>query len=176
MTEGALIVIAIRVIGPLLILRHSLLGGLAAVVVDTLDVVLVEIIGLGGFGDYYSQTDKALDTYYLSLECFVALSWDNPWARIPAIALFVHRVIGVIAFEVTGARWLLLVFPNMFENWWLYCVAVARFAPRYSPRSWPSMLLPMTVLLIPKLGQEYLLHYQEAQPWDWIKRNILGTS
>jgi hypothetical protein len=176
MTEGALIVIAIRLVVPLFILRYNLVGGLAAVAVDALDVVFVEIIGRGGFGDYYSQTDKALDTYYLALEFVVSLAWDNPWMRIPAIVLFVHRAIGVVAFEITGIRWLLLVFPNMFENWWLYCVIVAGFAPRVSPRSWATMLVPMTALLIPKLGQEYLLHYQEAQPWDWIKRNILGTS
>jgi hypothetical protein len=82
----------------------------------------------------------------------------------------------VVLFEITGVRWLLLVFPNMFENWWLYCVAVERFAPSLSPRSLRSAAIPFVLLLLPKLGQEYLLHYLEAKPWDWIKRNILGTS
>lgn len=63
----------------------------------------------------------------------------------------------------------------MFENWWLYCVAIARFAPQWTPRSWATMLAPACALLAPKLAQEYLLHYMEAQPWDWIKRNVLGT-
>jgi hypothetical protein len=29
------------------------------------------------------------------------------------------------------------------------------------------------LLLIPKMGQEYVLHYAEVKPWDWIKREIL---
>ena len=176
MTEGELIVIGLRVAVPLLILRAPLAGGVTAMLLDALDVVLIEIIGLGGFGSHYSELDKGLDTYYLSLELIVALRWASPWARLPALVLFVDRGIGVVLFETTHARWLLLVFPNMFENWWLYCLAVQRFFPRLYPRSVKTLAIPMVLLLIPKLGQEWLLHYEEAQPWDWIKRNLLGTS
>lgn len=102
MTEGELIVIAIRLTVPLLIFRYTLLGGLAAVAVDALDVVIIEVIGLGGFGGHYSQLDKALDTYYLTIELVVAWGWVNPWTRIPAIVFYAHRVLGVILFEFTG--------------------------------------------------------------------------
>ncbi len=176
MSEGELIVIGMRIALPLLILRAPLVGGIAAMLLDALDVVLIELIGLGGFGSHYSELDKGLDTYYLALELVVALRWASPWARWPAIALFADRVLGVVLFETTHARWLLLVFPNMFENWWLYCVVAQRFFPRIYPRSVATVLVPMVLLLIPKLGQEWLLHYEEAKPWDWIKRNLLGTS
>ncbi|MBI5287997.1 MAG: hypothetical protein HY873_03370 [Chloroflexi bacterium] len=176
MTEGELIVIGLRIAVPLLILRAPLAGGLAAMLLDAFDVVLVEVIGLGGFGSHYSELDKGLDTYYLSLELIVALGWASAWARIPALVLFADRVLGVVLFEATHARWLLLVFPNMFENWWLYCVVVQRFFPRLYPRSVGTVAIPMVLLLIPKLGQEWLLHYEKAQPWDGIKRNLLGTS
>lgn len=176
MSEGELVVITIRLTVPLLILRFNLLGGLAAVAVDALDVVMIEVIGLGGFGDHYSQLDKGLDTYYLTLELIVAWGWTNRWTQVPAILFFLHRVTGVVVFELTGTRWLLLVFPNMFENWWLYCVAVTRFRPQWTPRSWRNTLIPIVLLLVPKLGQEYLLHYAEVKPWDWTKRHILGTS
>lgn len=174
MSEGQLIVIALRLVVPLLILRSPLVGGLAAMVLDTLDVVIIELIGLGGFGDHYSQLDKALDTYYLSLELIVALGWVSAWARVPAIFLFVYRVIGVVIFELTGTRWLLLVFPNLFENWWLYCIVIAKFFPSIYPRSFRTVAIPMILLLIPKLGQEWMLHYAKAPPWDWTKEHILG--
>ena len=173
MSTGELIVIVVRILVPLLILRYSLVGGLAAMFVDATDVVMIELIGLGGFGDHYSQLDKALDTYYLSLELFVALRWIG-WTKWPAVFLFVYRVAGVVLFETTGTRWLLLVFPNLFENWWLYCVVVARFWPTLYPRSVKTVAIPMILLLIPKLAQEYMLHFAEVQPWDWTKRHLVG--
>jgi hypothetical protein len=51
MTAGAAIVIGLRLLVPLLIFRWPLIGGIAAMMADTLDVVLIELIGLGGFGD-----------------------------------------------------------------------------------------------------------------------------
>lgn len=173
MSEGELIVIGLRLVIPLLILRWPLFGGVTAMILDALDVVIIEAIGLGGFGAHYSELDKLLDSYYLTLELIVAFRWTSGYARIPAIVLYAYRGIGVIAFEVSDTRVLLLVFPNLFENWWLYCVIVARFFPALYPKSLRSTWIPLFLLLVPKLGQEYLLHYQEAEPWDWTKRHIL---
>jgi hypothetical protein len=36
-----------------------------------------------------------------------------------------------------------------------------------------SLAVLLTVLLIPKMAQEYMLHYQEVKPWGWIKDNVL---
>lgn len=176
MSQGELIVIAVRLIVPLLILRMPLWGGIAAMVLDALDVVLIELIGLGGFGGHYPELDKALDSYYLTLELIVALRWTSPWARIPAVLLYVYRGIGVVAFETTHLRIMLFIFPNLYENWWLYVVVVARFFPRLYPRSMKTVLIPLAVLLLPKMAQEYLLHYAEAQPWDWMKHYVLHIS
>ena len=176
MSEGELIVIGLRLAIPLLILRWPLFGGVTAMVLDALDVVIIDSLALGGFGAHYSELDKLLDSYYLTLELIVAFRWTSAYARVPAIGLYVYRIVGVVAFEITDTRALLLVFPNLFENWWLYCVFVAAFFPRLYPKSWRGVAIPMVVLLIPKLGQEYLLHYQEAEPWDWIKHHVLHTA
>ena len=175
MSTGELVVIAVRLAIPLLILRYALIGGLAAVAADTLDVVLIEVIGLGGFGAHYAELDKLLDSYYLTIEAWVAFGWASPYARVTALALYVYRMVGVVLFEVTGVRVLLLIFPNQFENWWLYCVATERLFPALYPRSQRTAAIPFVLLLIPKVAQEYLLHFEEVRPWDWIKRNVLGT-
>jgi hypothetical protein len=173
MTTGVAIVVAIRLLVPLTIFRWPLAGGVLAVIVDTLDVVIIELIGVGGFGPHYQTLDKAQDLYYLSIEALVASQWANAWAKWPALVLFAYRLLGAVLFEITHVRVLLLIFPNLFENWWLYCVIVARFAPRYAPRSLVSTAIPMVLLLLPKMGQEYMLHYAEVKPWDWIKREVL---
>jgi hypothetical protein len=176
LSTGELIIIALRLAVPLLILRYPIAGGIAAMLLDGADVILIEIIGLGGFGDHYHTLDKVLDSYYLFLELVVALRWKSPYARLPAIALFAYRAVGVVLFELTERRIMLFIFPNMFENWWLYCVIVERFWPRVYPHSLKTVVIPMLLLLIPKMGQEYLLHFAEAQPWNWFKRTVLGTT
>jgi hypothetical protein len=102
------------------------------------------------------------------------MSWE-PLAKWTALSLFVYRAIGFVAFEATQTRALLLVFPNVFENFYLVYLALRRFVASWqlTPRGLALLLVLVTV---PKLGQEYLLHYSEAQPWDWIKRNVLHNA
>lgn len=172
MTAGAAIVIALRLIVPLLILRKNLTGGIAAMLLDGFDVILIDVLKMGGFGGHYHQLDKVLDTYYLGIEAWVAFGWRNQYERIPALVLFGFRIAGVVLFELTQQRVVLFIFPNMFENWWLYVVAVRRWRPAWTPRSWRGVTIPMAVLLVPKMGQEYLLHFAEAQPWNWFKEHV----
>ena len=172
MTTGAAIIIAIRLVVPLLILRKPFIGGIASMIADTLDVVLIELIGLGGFGDYYHTTDKLLDTYYLSFELWVSLGWENPVRKWICAVLFPYRVFGVVLFELTGHRVMLFIFPNLFENWWLWCAFTKDYLPRWEPTTLRASLVALALLLIPKMVQEYMLHFAEVQPWDWIKREV----
>jgi hypothetical protein len=174
-TPGQVIVVALRLIVPLSIFRYPLASGIISMLLDGADVILVGLISPGGFGSHYAQLDKGLDTYYLSSELLVALSWASPYARLPAIALFVYRLVGVAAFEITSTRLMLLIFPNLFENWWIYCVATVTLWPRFYPRTWKTVGAVLFLLLIPKMGQEYLLHYAEAKPWEWTKQHLLGA-
>jgi hypothetical protein len=168
------VVIAVRLLVPLIILRYPLVGGWTALVLDALDVALMDALGGDGWYDY-RLVDSPLDFYYLSLMAIVALRWRNPYAKWPALALYGWRAVGVLLFWLTGLRAVFFVFPNLFENWWLYCVTVERFWPRLYPHSVRSAAVPLVILLIPKLVQEYFLHVLEAQPWVWIKRNVFGV-
>ena len=176
---AALIVIAIRAIVPLTILRWPLAGGLLSLVIDALDVVLVDafakVLGEPGeFGPFYAQLDKYLDIYYLALEVVVARQrWTNPVTRRTAYALSAWRLAGVILFEITVYRPLLLVFPNLFENYFLYVLVVMRWFPRFEPRTWTQSLIASLILLIPKEIQEYVLHWEELHPWQWLRETII---
>jgi hypothetical protein len=170
---GQALIVLIRLAAGPLILRWPLGGALLCIALDALDVVLIELIGLGGFSNY-AALDKALDMYYLSFALLVTLRWE-PVARGIAVGLFAWRLLGIALFEITQVRVLLLVFPNVFENFYIAYLALRRFVPRFELT--PLRLALLVVLVtIPKLAQEWLLHYQEAQPWDWIKRNILRDS
>lgn len=175
LTLGQTVVIALRILVPLLIPRFPFWGGVAALLLDGVDVIIVEFFGPGGMGSHYHQLDKVLDLYYLGLEAWV--SWTRWTERIPrliSVGLFVYRLIGVILFELTEARWLLFVFPNLFENWFVFVAGRDLFKPGYALDTWRRSLTWLAILYIPKIGQEYLLHVAEAQPWSWFKENVLG--
>jgi hypothetical protein len=165
-------VIGLRLIVPLLILKKPLAGGIIAMLLDALDVVIVEWFGPGGMGDHYHSLDKVLDLYYLGLEAWVALTWTESLPRITAIVLFLYRVVGVILFEITGSRSLLFIFPNLFEHWFLFYLFRNWLFPGLRLDTWRRIAMWLVILYIPKLGQEYLLHVAEAQPWDWIKTRL----
>jgi hypothetical protein len=174
----ALIVIALRLVLPLTILRWPLAGGLLALVGDAIDVVLVDAIaGLLGqppeFGPIYAQLDKWLDLYYLALEVVVARRWVEMVPRRTAYALFAWRLLGVILFEITVYRPLLVVFPNLFENYFLYILVARRWFPRFVPRTVSQSVVASLILLIPKEIQEYVLHWEELHPWQWLRETLL---
>ena len=156
MTVETLIIILIRLIVPLTILRWPLAGGVLALAADALDIVLASLIDLGGLWNYHAL-DKYLDTYYMGIEAVVA----QRWAALPrwtATALFGYRLIGVILFQVTDVRLFLFFFPALFENFYLFYLALRRFLPDYdlTPK---RLVFWLAVLLVPKMVQEYVIHY-----------------
>ncbi len=169
MTTGQLVVITLRLVVPLLILRKPLAGGIAAMALDATDVIIVEFFGPGGMGPHYQSIDKGLDLYYLGLEAWVSLNWTERIPRLISIWLYGWRVVGVVLFELIGWRPLLFLFPNLFEYWFLFVLVIWRFYPNVRLNTWRRCLTWLTILYIPKLGQEYLLHIAEAQPWSWFK-------
>jgi hypothetical protein len=173
-----LLVVAIRLLVPLSILRWPLAGAVASMAVDAVDVVLVDIFARalgepGEFGPIYAQLDKLLDTYYLTIELYVAWRWNEQLLRRTAAVLYGWRLIGAILFELTAFHPLLLIFPNLFENFFLYVLITKKWAARLVPKTVPQLLLVLVVLLIPKLVQEWLLHYDEAHPWQWLRDQVL---
>lgn len=148
-----------------------------ALLLDAVGVIIVDALGSRVLWDQrYAEIDKALDAYYLALEALVAWRWSNPWMRWPALLLFADRFVGAVAFELTHARLLLFQFPNLFENWWLYCVVVGRFWPRLTPALGAHRAVPLLLLAVPKFAQEYALHIVQVHPWMWARaRRTAGS-
>lgn len=158
LSRGQAVVILLRLAVPLLILRYPLVGGVLALLFDGADVIIVDLFGPGGMGPLYHALDKYLDLYYLGLAALVSLGWVETAPRRASIALYLYRLVGAIAFGATGIRLLLVFFPNLFENWFLFYLARCRFFPRLRLDTWPRALAALALLYIPKFFQEYILH------------------
>lgn len=154
MTLEVIVIAAIRIVGSLPVLRWPFLGGLLAILVDLSDLLLRDLLDLGGVPDYQGL-DKWLDQVYLGAFLLVALRWTGP-ARTVAIALYAFRLVGFVAFEVTHERALLLLFPNVFEFWF---VAVAALGDARVAR-WSKGGLAIVIIVLAGLKefQEWALH------------------
>ena len=154
MTLEVLVIGAIRIAGSLPVLRWPLAGGLLAVLIDLSDLLLQDVLDLGGIPDYQAL-DKWVDQVYLAAFLVVAWRWTGP-ARSIAVALYVFRLVGFIAFELTHDRNLLLWFPNVFEFWFLLVAWLG--AERVAGWSWRHIAAVLVVLTALKEFQEWALH------------------
>ena len=155
MTLEVLVIAVIRIAGSLPVLRWALAGGILAVLVDLSDLLLRDTLDLGGIPDYQSL-DKWLDQVYMACFLIVALRWEGVERRI-AIGLFAFRLVGFAAFELTQERALLLLFPNVFELWFLAVAALHRFRPGFA---WTPARLAVTLVVLTGLKEahEWALH------------------
>ena len=113
-----LAVVGGRFLLPLLIPRFPLPAIIACLVLDAADQTIFQAFGFDPPG--YQNYDKAMDIFYLSIAYLAAMrNWDNLHAFAVARFLFYYRLVGAFLFEVTHERWLLLVFPNTFEYFFI---------------------------------------------------------
>jgi hypothetical protein len=176
-TLEILVIAVIRIAGSLPVLRWPLAGGLLAVLVDLSDLLLRDVLDLGGVGDYQSL-DKWLDQVYLGAFLVVAMRWAHP-ARSIAVALFAYRLVGFALFELTGERMLLLLFPNVFELWFLLVAAAG--AERVTGWSSARIAIVLLVLAAVKELQEWAIHgarmfdgISSLEFLDLVRRAVTG--
>lgn len=165
------LVIALRLIIPFSILRWPFWGMIASIAADGADVVILDATGTGFFGHYH-QIDKVLDTYYLAFAAYISLKWQDELARRTSMMLFLWRLVGVIVFEVTRIRQVIFFAPNIFENFYLLVAGFKQFFPKFKLDTAKKLTIFLFAATIPKLIQEYIMHFLEFQTWAFIKHNI----
>lgn len=176
MTTEMWIIAAVRVLGALPVLRWPLAGAVIALLTDLSDLFLMDLLHLGGVRNYQAF-DKWLDQAYLLTFLLATRRWEPAPRRI-ALGLYAYRLVGFAVFEATGARDLLLLFPNVFEFWFIFVATVNQFhiAFEYTPR---QLAVAGAALLAAKEFQEYALHYARwldsftsveavRAIWEWL--------
>jgi hypothetical protein len=162
-----LAVIGARFLIPLWIPRYPLPAIIAAMVVDAADQTIFQKMGYNPPG--YQSYDKAMDVYYLAM---AYLSMLRNWASVPAFQvgrfLYFYRLVGVVAFELSHVRALLLVFPNTFEYFFdAYEGIRARWRPtRWGLKWWIGVAAFIWVFI--KLPQEWWIHVAQLDFTDFL--------
>ena len=168
-------ILAVRLIVPLFIPRFPLPAILICLVVDAADQTILQK-GTDFSLDRYQSFDKALDIYYLAVAYLTVFrNWTNGFAIIVAAFLWYYRLVGVLLFEILGHRWLLLVFPNTFEYFFIaYCVIQTRWSPRRVTNRGMIGLAAFIWIFI-KLPQEWWIHVAQNDFTDFMKETVFGV-
>ncbi len=169
-TLGRETVIAVRLLAALPVLRYPFEGFIVALEVDKWDWYW---LAAGSQSDAsqiaYQEWDKVLDLVVLAMGLLASRVWGDGMVRRLLAGTFVLRVVGVVAFLLTGQGWLLVVFPNVFENLFLMYVVFRLVSERELMLDGRrSVLLITLAALLPKLVEEYFLHMLNRRPWDWV--------
>ena len=169
-------VIAARILVPLAIPRFPLPAMLAALVVDGLDQTIFQTftsLPLDGYQNY----DKALDVYYLSIAYTATMrNWTQHTAVAVGRFLYYYRLVGVVIFELSQVRAVLLIFPNTWEYFFDFYEAVRA---RWDPRRMTAGLVigaAAFIWIVIKLPQEWWIHVAQLDATDTIKTVIFGVS
>jgi hypothetical protein len=171
-------VVLTRLLLPLLMARYPLPVILACLLVDGVDqTVFQQLTDLNLDG--YQSYDKALDIYYLSLAYLTTLrNWTNHAAYTIGAFLLYYRLVGIAIFEglpeaadPSSPRWVLLLFPNTFEYFFIAYEAIRlRWDPARLSR--PFLLwLAAGIWVLIKLPQEWWIHVAQLDTTDLVRAN-----
>jgi hypothetical protein len=165
-----LAVIGSRFLVPLLIPRFPLPAIFACLVIDAADQSIFQAFGYDPPG--YQGYDKAMDVFYLSMAYLATLrNWSSVAAYGISRFLFFYRLVGVVAFELTHVRALLLIFPNTFEYFFMAYEAIrSRWRTvRWDFRWWAGVAAFIWIFI--KLPQEYWIHVAQLDFTDFLANN-----
>jgi len=173
------VVVGSRFLVPLLIPRYPLPGVVAALIIDAVDQTIFQQFTSLNL-DSYQGYDKALDIYYLVIAYISTLrNWTNLFAFRVSQFLLYYRLIGVTLFELTysgdGPRWLLLIFPNVFEYFFIFYEIVSL---RWDPVKMTKRFVigaAAAIWIFIKIPQEMWIHILQLDTTDFIKENIFGV-
>ena len=100
-------VVGARFLLPLLIPKYPLPAVVSCLILDGIDQTIFQTLGYDPPG--YQGYDKAMDMYYLAIAYLSTLrNWTNDSAVGVARFLYFYRLVGVVAFELTDWRPLLV--------------------------------------------------------------------
>ncbi len=159
-------VTAVRLLVPVSILRWPLWGLLASSVADMYDWKFIHVITDQETATYQAW-DKAMDLYYWLFILWIVRLWKESWARKMAVGLFSYRLVGMVLYWLTKWRSLLVIFPNVFENFVIWCLVLFMLTKKETlSLTFQQKIVMLSLLTIPKLIHEYFLHFLTRQPWE----------
>ena len=167
-------VVATRFILPLFIPRYPLPAIIGCLVVDAADQSIFQAFGYDPPG--YQSYDKAMDVFYLAIAYLATL---RNWRGLPAYRvgqfLYFYRLVGVVAFELTGGPHAAAHLPEHLR------VLLHRLRGDPHPLGADGLRLRWWVVtagliwVFVKLPQEYWIHVAQLDVTDFLAEHSWAT-
>src|SRR5205823_528380 len=144
LTWQEIVFVLFRLAGSLPVLRWAFVGAIIAMLTDLCDLFLMDF--LDGIGNYQAL-DKWCDQAYLAAFMVVALRWPQPQKGIAA-GLYTFRFAGFGLFEVVQSRDVFVLFPNVFEFWFVFVASLPHWRPafHFTKANACAVLVPLLLL------------------------------
>jgi hypothetical protein len=170
-----LVVLGLRLFVPLAIPKYPLPAGILSLIIDGLDKGIFQAFTDMNL-DWYQGYDKALDVYYLAIAYLSTMrNWSNLAAFGMSRFLWYYRLVGVLLFEFSQIRAVLLLFPNTFEYFFLFYEGVrARWNPKRLGVA-AVIAAAFAIWVFIKVPQEYWIHAAQLDFTDTFKEVALGV-
>jgi hypothetical protein len=169
------LVIAARLLTPLLIPWFPLPGVVVALLLDAVDQTLFQSFTTTDLSGYQGY-DKALDVYYLSIAYVSTLrNWTNHFAFRLSRFLFYYRLAGVALFELSQWRLLLFLSPNTFEYFFIWYEVIRLWRDPSRLRRTTLVGVAAAIWIVIKLPQEFWLHIARLDLTDVLKTALFNA-
>ena len=136
-TNEEILIAIIRITGSLFTLKWAFIGSIFAVFIDLSDLFLQDFLDMGGIRNYQAF-DKILDVFYMSI--------------------FLFRLLGLLIFEITQDRIFLLLFPNIFEFWFVLVTGLKLFMKEKTILKPRIIIISLFISGVLKIFHEWVLH------------------
>ena len=170
-----LVVLGLRLFVPLAIPKSPLPAGILSLIIDGVDKGIFQAFTDMNL-DWYQGYDKALDIYYLAIAYLATMrNWSNLAAFGMSRFLWYYRLVGVLLFEFSQIRAMLLLFPNTFEYFFLFYEGVRT---RWNPKRLgvaAVIAAAFAIWVFIKVPQEYWIHVAQLDFTDTFKERVLGV-
>lgn len=168
-------IVAARLIVPLAIPRYPLIGIVGALLFDAIDESAFRWVR-DGHPAGYQPYDKALDIYYLTIAYAATIrNWRGGFVFRVGRALWYYRLVGVTLFEVTGLRWMLFAFANVFEYYFVVIEFIRRNRDPFALTRRQVVGIVAFVWVVLKLPQEWWIHLARLDFTDALKEVVFGV-
>jgi hypothetical protein len=157
---GIPLIVAARLILPFLLWWNALVGTILVLLADLADGEVFRRAFAFQKNNKYQRIDKGLDFYWYVF----ALIYSTRFSFFNALLFFfLFRALGTILFFLKKDRKFLVLFPNIFENLFIFYIVIYTFPSL--PISVKTGLSSLDLLISTglKMIQEYILHFRQFQ-------------